>query len=139
MKRNRIICPEVAVSEQFLPGKSNLKKLPEKSKFFENLPGKLKFYKIFSGKIETSHKFACKNRNFVDPDPRPLRFQTRLTPLEITIRIRACNVFIFEFCLSTMCANEVKCLEQTCITEACCNKSNGQWSNCTLNDCSLHV
>jgi len=42
LKRNRIICPEVAVNDQFLPGKSKfIVKLPEKSKFFENLNGKI--------------------------------------------------------------------------------------------------
>jgi len=49
MKRNRIICPEVAVNEQFLPEK-----------------------------IEISRKFAWKNRNFVEPDALPPRFQNRL-------------------------------------------------------------
>jgi len=41
LKRNRIICPEVAVglNEQFLPGKSNFFKLPEKIENFQNLPG----------------------------------------------------------------------------------------------------
>ena len=43
LKRNRIICPEVAVNGQFLPGKSTLLvKLPEKPKCFVNLPGKIK-------------------------------------------------------------------------------------------------
>jgi len=44
-EENRTICPEVAVHEQFLPGKLKfLKKLAEKSKFFKNLPGKSKFF-----------------------------------------------------------------------------------------------
>ena len=47
LKRNRIICPEVAVNEQFLPGKSNFFKLPEKSKFFENLPEKIEIFQKF--------------------------------------------------------------------------------------------
>ena len=34
LKRNRIICPEVAVNEQFLPGKTNFFKLPEKIEMF---------------------------------------------------------------------------------------------------------
>ena len=47
MKRNRIICPRLAVNGQFLPGKSKFfMKLPEKSKFFENLPGKIDFFKL---------------------------------------------------------------------------------------------
>jgi len=56
LKRNRKICQEVAVNEQFLPGKSKLflnclkkskffENLPEKSTFFENLLGKSKFFK----------------------------------------------------------------------------------------------
>ena len=134
LKRNRIICPEVAISEHFLPGKSIfVLKLPEKieifqnfasenricliclekSKFLENLHGKFeifrkfawkhgKFFENLPGKIEIFLKFACKNQNFLVKllekieislkfawrnrhffylDPRPPRFQTRLTPL----------------------------------------------------------
>ena len=44
LKRNRIICPEVAVNGQFLPGKSNFFKLPEKVKIFGHLPGKNDFF-----------------------------------------------------------------------------------------------
>ena len=44
----------------------------EKSKFLWNCLKK---------SILISRKFARKNRNFVDPNPRPPRFQTRLTPL----------------------------------------------------------
>ncbi len=44
LKRNKIICPEVAINGQFLPGKSNFfVKLPEKAKFFRNLPRKIEF------------------------------------------------------------------------------------------------
>src|SRR6218665_818121 len=119
LKRNRIICPEVAVNEQFLPGKSNfiiftekIENLPEKieiflkfawknqtfqkfawknrnlsqiclkkSKFFKNMPGKSIFLMKLPEKVEISLKFSRKNRNFFDPDLRPPRFQTRLTPL----------------------------------------------------------
>jgi len=43
--RNRIICPEVAVNEQILPGKSNLFfNYLKKSKFFKNLPGKNRIF-----------------------------------------------------------------------------------------------
>src|SRR6218665_2536245 len=39
LKRNRIICSEIAVNSQFLPGKSEFfVKLPKKSKFFGNVP-----------------------------------------------------------------------------------------------------
>ena len=66
LKRNIIICSEVAVNEQFVPGKSKFFKLPEKNrhfskiclkelKFFTNLPGK---------KIEIFREIAWKNRNF---------------------------------------------------------------------------
>ena len=40
LKRNRIICPEVAVNGLFLLGKS-IFLLPEKFKIFGNLPAKL--------------------------------------------------------------------------------------------------
>src|SRR6218665_281578 len=62
--RNRIICPKVAVNEQFLPGKSNFLICLEKSKFFKNLPGKIE---IFLTRIH---------------DPPPI-FQTTLTPLYV--------------------------------------------------------
>src|SRR6218665_2072171 len=45
----------------------------KKSKFFENLPEKNRNFS----------KFAWKNPKFFDPDPRPPRFQTRLTPLAL--------------------------------------------------------
>jgi len=45
LKRNRIICPEVAVNGQFLPGKSIFfKNCLKKSKFFGNLLGKIKIF-----------------------------------------------------------------------------------------------
>ena len=66
MKRNRIICPGVAVNGQLLPGKSKFLvklfekyrnfskirleksiscvKLPEKINFLENLPGKIEIF-----------------------------------------------------------------------------------------------
>jgi len=41
LKRNRIICPEIAVNGQVLHGKSNFfKNYLKKSKVFGNLPGK---------------------------------------------------------------------------------------------------
>src|SRR6218665_3046333 len=45
----------------------------KKSKFFENLPEKNRNFS----------KFAWKNPKIFDPDPRPPRFQTRLTPLAL--------------------------------------------------------
>jgi len=46
LKRNRIICPKVAVNKQFLPGNRNFSKIClKKSKFFKNLPGKIDFFK----------------------------------------------------------------------------------------------
>jgi len=57
-KRNRIICPEVAVNEQFLFGKSIFFKLPEKiEKFVE----KSKFFQTLAGKVIVFQKFAWKN------------------------------------------------------------------------------
>jgi len=45
LKRNRIICQDVAVNGQFVPGNSKFcLKLIEKSKFFGNLPGKIKIF-----------------------------------------------------------------------------------------------
>ena len=70
LKRNRIICSEVAVNEQFFPGESIRNfKLPEKKwKFFENLLEKMEIF----------CDIAWKNQNFVDPDPRPPRFQNQI-------------------------------------------------------------
>ena len=59
LKRNRIICPEVAVNGQFLPGKSN------------NFLNCLKLFLKLPPKSENIWKFAWKNRNLFDPDPRP--------------------------------------------------------------------
>ena len=58
LKRNRIICPEAAVNEKFLPGKSIFFKLPEKSKFFKNLPEKVEIFQNLPGKIDIFLKFA---------------------------------------------------------------------------------
>ena len=45
LKRNRIICLEVAVNGQFLPGNSNFfLKLSEKTEPFGNLPGKIEIF-----------------------------------------------------------------------------------------------
>ena len=57
LKRNRIICSEVALNEHFFPGKSiffknSMKKsicfkiLPGKNKLFGNFPGKIDFFKL---------------------------------------------------------------------------------------------
>ena len=59
-KRNRVICPEVAVNGQFLPGKSNIfVKLPEKNRFF------LKLSEKFFGEI------CLENRNFLPGSTTP--------------------------------------------------------------------
>jgi len=55
----------------------------KKLKFLTNLPGKVEIFHEIAEKIKISRKFAWKNLNFVDPDPRPPRFQTRLTPLSV--------------------------------------------------------
>src|SRR6218665_1876939 len=70
----------------------------EKSKLLVNLPGKIEIVgqfawknrncwsicleksKFFPGEIDIFGIFAWKNRNLFYPDPRPLRFQARLTP-----------------------------------------------------------
>ena len=55
LKRNRIICPEIAVNDQFLPGKFNFfVKLPEKSKCVENLPGQILCVKLAEKKSNFS-------------------------------------------------------------------------------------
>jgi len=47
LKRNSIICPEVAVNEQFLPGKSDFfLNCLKKSKLFKTLLEKSIFFKI---------------------------------------------------------------------------------------------
>jgi len=61
MKRNRVICPEVAVNGQFFCWKINFFKLPEK--------------------IEIFRKFAWKIEIILTRIHNPPRFQTRLTPL----------------------------------------------------------
>ena len=49
LKKNRIICPAVAVNEQFLPGKS---------KFFGKLSEKSNLFKNFFEEIEIFRKFT---------------------------------------------------------------------------------
>jgi len=88
LKRNRIICPEKAVTSQFLPGKSifflNLpwkivilyKITWKKSQFFANLPWKIDFFvklhetkSKFLGNFPRISKFFVilpKNRNFCE-------------------------------------------------------------------------
>jgi len=84
LKRNRIICPEVAINEQFLPGKS-IFWLPEKIEIFRKFAWKnrnfskmclenrnflkicmekYKFFKNLPEKIEIFHKFPWKTQNF---------------------------------------------------------------------------
>jgi len=46
--------------------------LPEKIESFRNLAGKIEIFVKLPEKIEIFRKFAWKNRNFLDPDPRPL-------------------------------------------------------------------
>src|SRR6218665_2838064 len=56
--------------------------LPEKNQNFRKLVCKTRYSFVkLPEKIRIFRKFACRNRNFFDPDPRPPRFQTRLTPL----------------------------------------------------------
>src|SRR6218665_900336 len=66
-------------------------KFPEKLKFFGNLPWKNRIFLVkLPEEIEIFLEFACKNRIFFYPDPRPPRFQTRLTPLiEYKCRLEA--------------------------------------------------
>jgi len=59
LKRNRKICPEVAVNEQFLPGKSKLcLNCLKKSTFFKICLKKLKFFTNLPGKIEIFREIA---------------------------------------------------------------------------------
>src|SRR6218665_1543712 len=75
LKRNRKICPEVAINEQFLPGKSKLflnclkksnifENLMKKSKFFKNMPGKIDIFLNLPGKSKFFVKLPKKNQNF---------------------------------------------------------------------------
>ena len=74
LKRNRIICPEIALNSQFLPGKSKLfVKLPKKIEIFRKftLKNRIFFFKL-PEKIEIcpeNRVFVCeidwKNRNFL--------------------------------------------------------------------------
>ena len=95
-----------------------LENLPENNRFFFKICLKnLNFSKIcqknrnclwnFLKKIEISRKFAWKNRHFVVTDPRPPRFQTRLTPLNDIYNQTLWNwekfgrtVGVFKHCLS---------------------------------------
>ena len=57
-------------------------KLFVKLKFLENLNGKVEIVlENWLKKIHFFRKFAWKNLKFLDPESRPPRFQTRLTPL----------------------------------------------------------
>ena len=101
LKRNRIICQEVAVNGQFLPGNSNFFKFPEKSKFFGNLPGKSKFLSEIAWRNRHFSEICLEKLNFFYSDPRPPRFQTRLTPL---VCMYVCN-WVCRLCIyACMCA-----------------------------------
>ena len=84
LKRNRIICPEVAVSGQFLPGKA--KKLLWncfKSRIFSyNLPRK----------IEMFWWNCLKNRNFFGNLSGKIEFFTRIHDLQISNQIDAAAI-----------------------------------------------
>jgi len=69
LKRNCILCPEVDVNEQFLPGKSIFLKFPEKIEIFQRIC--LENSKSFENvhvKIEIIQIFAWKNRFFKLPE-----------------------------------------------------------------------
>src|SRR6218665_3995857 len=72
--------PEKSKCFQNLPEKieSFFKICLKKSKFFENLPGKIEICIKLLGIIEISFKFEWKNRNFVDPDPRPPQISNQI-------------------------------------------------------------
>ena len=73
LKRNRIICPEVAVNDQFLPGKSKfLGNCQKKLKFFKNLPVR---NGIFCVKLPEKIEFCMAKWKFFDQDPRPPDFK----------------------------------------------------------------
>src|SRR6218665_3726718 len=81
LKRNRIICPEVAVNGQFFALKIeffNCLKNPNFRKFA--CKTRYSFVKL-PEKIEIFRKFACRNGNFLTRIHDPPRFQTRLTSL----------------------------------------------------------
>src|SRR6218665_3642061 len=50
----------------------------KKSKFFENLPGKIEVLVKLPEKIEIFRKFAWKDRNLFDPDPRPPKISNQI-------------------------------------------------------------
>jgi len=60
MKRNRVICPEIAVNSQFLPGKLT---------FFVKLPKKIEILWKFALNEIFFVKLPEKNRNFSDICP----------------------------------------------------------------------
>jgi len=86
LKRNWIICQEVAVNGQFLPGNSIFFNfLKNRKKFLVKFTEKIKNFRKFAWKnrnflwnclkIEIFRKFAWKNQIFFDPDPRPPDFK----------------------------------------------------------------
>src|SRR6218665_4079216 len=109
--------PEKSKCFQNLPEKieSFFKICLEKSKFFENLPGKIEICIKLPGIIEISLKFEWKNRNFFDPDPRPPRFQTRLTPLAIIYIIIIYKTYKY-ICLPRLSCHYTGLMTRHCTT-----------------------
>src|SRR6218665_3227547 len=76
LKRNRIICPEIAVNGQFLTGKLN---------FFLNCLKKSKFFGNLIEKIRIVFKFAWKNRNLSQNLPVKIKIFAKNVPVKIKI------------------------------------------------------
>jgi len=80
-KRNRIICLEVAVNGQFLPGKLIFLIAWKSQNFLEICLEKSNFFVKSPEKIELFGEICMKIEFFFNPDPRLPRRQTRLMPL----------------------------------------------------------
>ena len=95
---NRIICPEVAVNEQFLPDFAwkieFFFKITWKIEIFWKFAWKIEIFENFYGKIETFKKFAWKNRNFSKICLEKLKFIWEIAwKIKISLNF-ACKIFL---------------------------------------------
>ena len=76
LNRNKIICQEVAINGQFLPGNSNVFKIVWKIGNFRKFAWKNQIFLVkLPDKIKDFRKFALKNQKIFRPDPRPPDFK----------------------------------------------------------------
>jgi len=85
LKRNIIIRPEVAVNGHFCLENQNFCKIALKNRNSSEIFLEYRISWEIAWKIRNFSETCLENRNLVKPDPRPFRFQTRLTPLAAPI------------------------------------------------------